>query len=75
MTGYDPVGVDRPGVVMSSTGLAGGATAAPTFAAARRPVLTFLACAVTLEVSLAAIFSPALMDLFVRDLPQLRAGQ
>ena len=39
------------------------------------PVPTFLVCAVTLEVSLATIFSPALMDLFVRDLPQLRAGQ
>ncbi len=40
----------------------------------RRPVLTAVVCAVTLAVSVAALFSPTLMRLFVRS-PQLRAGQ
>lgn len=41
----------------------------------RRPVLTGIVLAVTLVTSVAALFSPALMDLFARDLPRLRAGQ
>jgi membrane associated rhomboid family serine protease len=41
----------------------------------RRPVLTVVVCAVTVVVSVAALFSPTLMDLFTRDLSQLRAGQ
>lgn len=40
-----------------------------------RPVLTVLVCAVTVAVSVAALFSPTLMNLFTRDLSQLRAGQ
>jgi len=41
----------------------------------RRPVLTVVVCAVTVVVSVAALFSPTLMNLFTRDLSQLRAGQ
>lgn len=41
----------------------------------RRPVLTAVVCAVTVAVSVAALFSPAVMDVFTRDLAQLRAGQ
>jgi membrane associated rhomboid family serine protease len=41
----------------------------------RRPVLTVVVCAVTVAVSVAALFSPTLMNLFTRDLSQLRAGQ
>jgi hypothetical protein len=40
-----------------------------------RPALTAMVFFVTLAVSVAALVSPALMRLFVRDLPQLRAGQ
>lgn len=40
-----------------------------------RPALTAMVFVVTLAVSVAALVSPALMRLFVRDLPQLRAGQ
>jgi hypothetical protein len=40
-----------------------------------RPVLTGVVCAVTVAVSVAALFSPTLMNLFTRDLSQLRAGQ
>ena len=48
----------------------GSDTAAPA-----RPVLTAVVCAVTLAISLAALVRPPLMDLFTRDLAQLRAGQ
>jgi hypothetical protein len=34
-----------------------------------------VACAVTVAVSVAALFNPTLMNLFTRDLAQLRAGQ
>lgn len=42
---------------------------------ARQPKLTVMVFLITLAVSVAALVSPALMRLFVRDLPQLRAGQ
>jgi len=38
-------------------------------------VLTVVVCAVTVVVSVSALFSPALMNLFTRDLAQLRSGQ
>jgi hypothetical protein len=38
-------------------------------------VLTVVVCAVTVAVSVVALFSPTLMNLFTRDLSQLRAGQ
>jgi hypothetical protein len=41
---------------------------------ARRPALTAVVCGVTLAISLAALASPALMRLFVRN-PQLQTGQ
>ena len=41
---------------------------------ARRPALTAVVCGVTLAVSIAALASPALMRLFVRN-PQLPTGQ
>jgi membrane associated rhomboid family serine protease len=41
----------------------------------RRPALTAVVFGVTLAVSIAALASPALMSLFVRNLPQLRTGQ
>lgn len=40
-----------------------------------RPVLTVVVCAVTVAVSVVALFSPTVMNLFTRDLAQLRAGQ
>lgn len=40
-----------------------------------RPALTAMVFVVSLAISVAALLSPALMRLFVRDLPQLRAGQ
>jgi Rhomboid family len=40
-----------------------------------RPALTVLVFVVTSCVSIAALVSPALMRLFVRDLPKLKAGQ
>ncbi|MDQ6874288.1 MAG: rhomboid family intramembrane serine protease [Actinomycetota bacterium] len=53
------------------TGRHTGLTNAP----ARRPALTVVVCAVVVAVSVVAAFSPALMDLFTRDLARLRAGQ
>ncbi len=47
----------------------------PVNASVGRPALTALVFVVTLAVSVAALVSPALMRLFVRDLPQLRTGQ
>jgi membrane associated rhomboid family serine protease len=52
-----------------------GPRTASTTGPCRRPVLTVVVCAVTVAVSVAALFSSALMDLFTRDLSQLRAGQ
>jgi membrane associated rhomboid family serine protease len=52
-----------------------GPRTASTTGPCRRPVLTVVVCAVTFAVSVAALVSPALMDLFIRDLVQLRAGQ
>jgi hypothetical protein len=46
-----------------------------TIGPCRRPVLTVVVCAVTVAVSVAALFSPTLMNLFTRDLSQLREGQ
>lgn len=40
-----------------------------------RPVLTAAVFGVTLAVSVAALVSPALMRLLIRDLPRLRTGQ
>ncbi len=47
----------------------------PGNASTRRPALTAVVCGVTLAVSLAALASPALMHLFVRNLPHLLTGQ
>lgn len=47
----------------------------PRSAPTRRPALTAVVCGVTLAVSVAALASPALMRLFVRNLPHLRTGQ
>jgi membrane associated rhomboid family serine protease len=47
----------------------------PSNASTRRPALTAVVCAVTLAVSVAALASPALMRLFVRNLPHLLTGQ
>jgi Rhomboid family len=52
-----------------------GPRTASTTGPCRSPVLTVVVCAVTVAVSVAALFSPTLMDLFTRDLAQLRAGQ
>jgi membrane associated rhomboid family serine protease len=46
----------------------------PGSASTRRPTLTAVVCGVTLAVSIAALASPALMRLFVRN-PQLQTGQ
>ena len=59
---------------MRAASLIGPGTAS-TAGPYRRPVLTAVVCAVTVAVSVAALFSPAVMDLFTRDLAQLRAGQ
>ena len=47
----------------------------PGSASTRRPALTAAVCGVTLAVSIAALASPALMRLFIRNLPHLLAGQ
>ncbi|HEY4852552.1 MAG TPA: VC0807 family protein [Streptosporangiaceae bacterium] len=47
----------------------------PSSASTRRPALTAVVCGVTLAVSIAALASPALMRLFVRNLPHLLTGQ
>ena len=47
----------------------------PGSASTRRPALTAVVCGVTLAVSIAALASPALMRLFVRNLPHLLTGQ
>ncbi|MDQ2814117.1 MAG: rhomboid family intramembrane serine protease [Actinomycetota bacterium] len=47
----------------------------PSRAATGRPVLTAVVCGITLAVSMAALASPALMRLFVRNAPHLRTGQ
>ena len=47
----------------------------PGNASTRRPALTVVTCGVTLAVSIAALVSPVLMRLFVRNLPHLRTGQ
>lgn len=52
-----------------------GPRTALAVAPARRPVLTVVVCAVTVAVSVTALFSPSLMDLLTRDLARLRAGQ
>jgi hypothetical protein len=44
----------------------------PVNASGRRPALTAVVFVVTLAVSVAALARPALMRLFVRDLPRLR---
>ena len=59
---------------MRAASLSGPRTASTT-GPSRRPVLTVVVCAVTVAVSVAALFSPTLMNLFTRDLSQLRAGQ
>ena len=59
---------------MRAASLSGPRTASTT-GPRRRPVLTVVVCAVTVAVSVAALFSPTLMNLFTRDLAQLRAGQ
>ena len=59
---------------MRAASLIGPGTAS-TAGPYRRPVLTAVVCAVTVAVSVAALFSPAVMDLFTRDLAQLRSGQ
>jgi hypothetical protein len=47
----------------------------PSSASTRRPTLTAVVCGVTLAVSIAALASPALMRLFVRNLPHMLTGQ
>jgi membrane associated rhomboid family serine protease len=47
----------------------------PVDAGRSRPVLTAMVFTVTLAISIASLVSPTLMHLFVRDLPQLQAGQ
>ena len=47
----------------------------PGSASTRPPALTAAVCGVTLAVSIAALASPALMRLFIRNLPHLLAGQ
>ncbi len=47
----------------------------PGTAPAPRRTLTAVVCGVTLAVSVAALASPTLMSLFVRNLPHLRSGQ
>ena len=54
----------------SLTGPRAGSTTGPC-----RLVLTVVVCVVTVVVSVAALFSPTVMNLFTRDLAQLRAGQ
>jgi membrane associated rhomboid family serine protease len=64
----------RRGVEVNVVGLRGQRTVSAR-GSGRRPVLTGVVCAVIVTVSVAALLSPALMDLFTRDLAQLRAGQ
>ena len=52
-----------------------GSPKRPSNLSVRRQALTAVVCGVTLAVSIAALASPALMRLFVRNLPHLLTGQ
>jgi membrane associated rhomboid family serine protease len=65
----------RCGRVMTAAIVTRGPPKRPSNLSTRRPALTAVVCGVTLAVSIAALASPALMRLFVRNLPHLMTGQ